>query len=98
MIYSFGEREYYYDQFYEPYRDYPAPILALAGNHDGMAAPGVAVPTLAASVWRARARRPRAARILCPDAGQSYETPDDPGYYTPYAGATAELLVLAPVI
>ena len=43
VIYNFGEREYYYDQFYEPYRDYPAPILALAGNHDGMAAPGVTV-------------------------------------------------------
>ena len=28
----------------------------------------------------------------------SYATPDDPGYYTPYAGATAELLVQAPVI
>ena len=28
----------------------------------------------------------------------SYETPDDPGYYTPYVGATAERLVQAPVI
>jgi hypothetical protein len=48
VIYSFGEEEYYYDQFYEPYRDYPAPILALAGNHDGMIAPGAKVKTLAA--------------------------------------------------
>ena len=48
MVYSFGEVQYYYDQFYEPYRDYPAPIIALAGNHDGMVAPGVNVPTLAA--------------------------------------------------
>jgi hypothetical protein len=39
IVYSFGEVKYYYDQFYEPYRDYPAPILAAAGNHDGMAAP-----------------------------------------------------------
>lgn len=23
VVYSFGEAEYYYDQFYEPYRDYP---------------------------------------------------------------------------
>jgi hypothetical protein len=36
IVYSFGESEYYYDQFYEPYRNYPAPILAVAGNHDGM--------------------------------------------------------------
>jgi hypothetical protein len=45
VVYSFGEANYYYDQFYEPYRNYPAPILALAGNHDGMVAPDTqAVP------------------------------------------------------
>jgi hypothetical protein len=48
VIYSFGEPQYYYDQFYEPYRDYPAPIVALAGNHDGMVAPGTKATTLAA--------------------------------------------------
>ncbi len=36
VVYYFGEPTYYYDQFYEPYRDYPAPILAVAGNHDGV--------------------------------------------------------------
>jgi hypothetical protein len=39
VVYSFGEAQYYFDQFYEPYRDYPAPILAAAGNHDGMISP-----------------------------------------------------------
>jgi len=48
VIYSFGEAKYYYDQFYEPYRDYPAPIVALAGNHDGMVAPDTGATTLAA--------------------------------------------------
>ena len=48
VIYSFGEAKYYYDQFYEPYRDYPAPILAIAGNHDGMVPPGTSATTLAA--------------------------------------------------
>jgi len=48
IVYSFGEAQYYYDQFYEPYRDYPAPILAVAGNHDGMVAPDVHTATLAA--------------------------------------------------
>ena len=48
VIYSFGEAQYYYDQFYEPCRDYPAPILAIAGNHDGMVAPGTNATTLAA--------------------------------------------------
>ena len=48
VIYSFGEAAYYYDQFYEPYRDYPAPIVAIAGNHDGMVAPGTKAKSLAA--------------------------------------------------
>ncbi len=48
VIYSFGEAQYYYDQFYEPYRDYPAPIIAIAGNHDGMVAPGSTATTLTA--------------------------------------------------
>jgi hypothetical protein len=48
VIYSFGEAKYYYDQFYEPYRDYPAPIVAIPGNHDGMVAPGTKATSLAA--------------------------------------------------
>jgi hypothetical protein len=48
VIYSFGEAKYYYDQFYEPYRDYPAPIVAIPGNHDGMVAPGTTIASLAA--------------------------------------------------
>lgn len=47
VVYSFGEVQYYYDQFYEPYRDYPAPILAAAGNHDGMVAPETNAKVLA---------------------------------------------------
>jgi hypothetical protein len=34
-VYSFGEPQYYYDQFYEPFRAYDAPIFAIPGNHDG---------------------------------------------------------------
>ena len=48
VVYSFGEAEYYYDQFYDPYREYPAPIFAVPGNHDGMVAPNVSTPTLQA--------------------------------------------------
>lgn len=39
VVYYFGESTYYYDQFYEPYRNYPAPIFAIAGNHDGVVYP-----------------------------------------------------------
>ena len=35
VVYSFGEHQYYYDQFYEPFRAYDAPIFAIPGNHDG---------------------------------------------------------------
>jgi hypothetical protein len=35
IIYHFGEAQYYYDQFYEPYRLYDRPIFAIPGNHDG---------------------------------------------------------------
>lgn len=35
VVYNFGEHQYYYDQFYEPYRGYDAPIVAIPGNHDG---------------------------------------------------------------
>jgi hypothetical protein len=46
VVYNFGERLYYFDQFYDPYRDYPTPIIALAGNHDGMVAQGTHAVTL----------------------------------------------------
>jgi hypothetical protein len=39
IVYSFGEAQYYYDQFYEPFRNYPAPILAIPGNHDSFVIP-----------------------------------------------------------
>ena len=39
IVYNFGEHKYYYDQFYAAYRNYPAPIFAIAGNHDGIVLP-----------------------------------------------------------
>jgi hypothetical protein len=35
VVYNFGEGQYYYDQFYEPFRNYDRPIFAIPGNHDG---------------------------------------------------------------
>jgi Calcineurin-like phosphoesterase len=46
VVYNFGEAQYYYDQFYDPYRDYPAPIIAIPGNHDGEIYAGDPQPTL----------------------------------------------------
>lgn len=39
VVYDFGEAQYYYDQFYEPFRNYPAPIFAIPGNHDSFVVP-----------------------------------------------------------
>jgi hypothetical protein len=66
VVYSFGEAQYYYDQFYEPYRDYAAPILAVAGNHDGMVSPEAHVASLDAF-----------RRNFC--AGSFFVTPDAGG-------------------
>jgi len=35
VVYFFGQESYYPEQFYEPYRNYPGPIFAIPGNHDG---------------------------------------------------------------
>ncbi|HWE87681.1 MAG TPA: metallophosphoesterase [Terracidiphilus sp.] len=52
VVYNFGEAQYYYDQFYEPFREYDRPIFAIPGNHDGMVFGATSsapqVPTLAA--------------------------------------------------
>jgi hypothetical protein len=42
VVYDFCEPDYWYDQFYEPYRNYPAPILAIPGNHDSFILPSTA--------------------------------------------------------
>lgn len=39
VVYDFGESTYYYDQFYDPFRNYPAPIFAIPGNHDSFIVP-----------------------------------------------------------
>jgi hypothetical protein len=44
IVYDFGEAQYYYDQFYAPFRDYPAPIFAIPGNHDSFIVPGTPAP------------------------------------------------------
>ncbi len=39
IVYNFGESKYYYDQFYDPFRNYPGPIFAIPGNHDSFVIP-----------------------------------------------------------
>lgn len=44
VVYYFGQEKYYYDQFYDPCRNYKAPIFTIPGNHDGVLYSGEAVP------------------------------------------------------
>ncbi len=65
VVYYFGEGTYYYDQFYEPLRNYPAPIVAIPGNHDGVVYPRDPAPTLDAFLRNFCAASPAPS----PDAG-----------------------------
>ncbi len=46
VVYFTGERDQYYQQFYEPYAHYDAPIFAIPGNHDGEVDDTAAEPSL----------------------------------------------------
>ncbi|HEY1749734.1 MAG TPA: DUF2278 family protein [Caulobacteraceae bacterium] len=36
VVYYYGEKTFYYSQFSDIFRAYPAPIFAIPGNHDGL--------------------------------------------------------------
>lgn len=65
VVYYFGEAAYYYDQFYEPYRNYPAPIIAIPGNHDGVVYSSDPAPTLDAFLRNFCSSSP----VVTPEAG-----------------------------
>ena len=46
VVYHFGEAEEYYRQFFNPYKNYPAPVFAIAGNHDSDVNPSPRSPYL----------------------------------------------------
>ena len=83
IVYSFGEHKYYYDQFYDAYRDYPRPIFAIPGNHDGIVLPppaGTGVASDSLSAFLANFCAPGFAHS--PDAvGLSRTTMIQPGVY-----------------
>ncbi len=91
VVYFFGESTYYYDQFYEPYRDYPAPILALAGNHDGVVYAADPAPTLAGFL----ANFVTPAPVQSPDSGGLFRTTmTQPGVYFTFEAPFVRILAL----
>jgi hypothetical protein len=83
VVYSFGEHKYYFDQFYEAFRNYPRPIFAIAGNHDGIVLPppaGSGDPKDSLNAFLANFCAPGFAHA--PDAmGLSRTTMIQPGVY-----------------
>jgi 3',5'-cyclic AMP phosphodiesterase CpdA len=82
VVYNFGEAQYYYDQFYEPFRGYDRPIFAIPGNHDGSvfgpSSSAPSVPTLTAFLANFCAAAPGPS----PDSGSLVRsTMDQPGVY-----------------
>jgi hypothetical protein len=80
VVYNFGEARYYYDQFYEPFRNYPAPIFAIPGNHDSFVVPG----TKPADAPLTTFQRNFCAKetIITPEAGSLHRTAMiQPGVY-----------------
>jgi Calcineurin-like phosphoesterase len=91
VVYNFGEGTYYYDQFYEPYRDYPAPILACAGNHDGMISPEAHATSLAAYLSNFCAQ----TFVVTPQAGGLSRTAQiQPGVFFTFEAPFVRVLVL----
>jgi hypothetical protein len=82
VVYEFGEAHYYYDQFYEPYRNYDRPIFAIPGNHDGSVYGGSdtapQVPSLAAFLQVFCAPQPGPSPL---SGGLVRSTMNQPGVY-----------------
>jgi Calcineurin-like phosphoesterase len=91
IVYSFGETQYYYDQFYEPYREYPAPVLAAAGNHDGMVSPLAHAKSLQAFL----ANFCSSGFTVTPEAGGLSRTAQiQPGVFFTFEAPFVRILVL----
>jgi len=94
VVYNFGEPEYYYDQFYEPYRNYHAPIFAAAGNHDGMVSPLAHARSLAAYL-RNFCADPKQGFTVTPEAGGLSRTAQiQPGVYFTLEAPFVRILVV----
>ena len=93
IVYNFGEPEYYYDQFYEPYRNYHAPVLAAAGNHDGMISP-LAHATSLAAYLRNFCSDPAGGYSVTPEAGGLSRTAQiQPGVFFTFDAPFVRILV-----
>ncbi len=94
VIYNFGEAQYYYDQFYDPYRNYPVPILALAGNHDGMIAPNTNATTLDAFLRNFCADPAQGFAVTAETGGLNRTAQIQPGVYFTFEAPFVRIIAL----
>ena len=82
VVYNFGESQYYYDQFYDPYRNYPAPIFAIPGNHDSFVVPETPPDQTPLTIFQRNFCSP--TPVITKEAGSLHRTAmTQPGvYYT----------------
>jgi len=93
IVYNFGEPQYYYDQFYEPYRNYPAPILAAAGNHDGMISPLAHAKSLSAYLSNFCADPAQGFLVTADAGGLSRTAQIQPGVFFTFEAPLLRVLV-----
>jgi hypothetical protein len=94
IVYNFGEAQYYYDQFYDPYRNYHAPVLAAAGNHDGMISP-LAHATSLEAYLRNFCADPAGGFVVTPEAGGLSRTAQiQPGVFFTFDAPFVRILVV----
>jgi hypothetical protein len=80
LVYNFGESAYYYDQFYEPYRNYPAPIFAIPGNHDSFILPNTPAASDPLTIFQRNFCA--TSTVVTPEAGSLHRTAMmQPGVY-----------------
>jgi hypothetical protein len=80
VVYDFGESRYYYDQFYEPFRNYPAPIFAIPGNHDSFIIPNTPADQTPLSIFSRNFCAPQP--MITPEAASLHRTATtQPGVY-----------------
>jgi hypothetical protein len=78
VVYYFGQDQYYFEQFYDPYRNYNAPIFAIPGNHDGVVFNGENAKSLDAFIANFCASQPENSKD---GQGAVRTTMDQPGVY-----------------
>ena len=80
VVYNFGESRYYYDQFYDAFRNYPAPIFAIPGNHDSFIVPGTPDDEKPLTIFQRNFCSPQP--VITPEAGSLHRTAmTQPGVY-----------------